>query len=369
MAIDGRVSAAEWSRTGRPDQAVDSVLVTGAGGFIGGHIANELAQAGYRVKALTRSAIGRDAADPRIEWVQGDLCSTGKLHEAVRGVKRVVHTAGWVSLKADRRGESRRVNVEATRDLLDDCVEEGVERFVYTSSLWTTLPGMFGDPAGMRPGWDLMTILRSAYRETKREAEQLVLERNRPGFQASVICPGMVVGPGDRRPTSTGLLLTMARSPVAFLPRGGIPVVDVRVVAQAHRRVLESAAAGQRYVVVGPYLSYHEMARIVRSLTRRPRWIVTIPDAIGPALCRVSAVADRILGDLVGELSAAAVAGGFLRLHASGSHADTALGLAHPPVSRSIFDALDDHRTSGRAPWLPPLQAPTGTLSGSPHGG
>jgi dihydroflavonol-4-reductase len=369
MAIDEPVAAAERSRTDHPAEALASVLVTGAGGFIGGQIANELAQAGYRVKALTRRDITREAADPRIEWIRGDLCNARDLHEAVKNVQRVVHTAGWVSLKTDRRGESRRVNVEATRDLLDHCAEEGVERLVYTSTLWTGLPSMLGEPDDTRPDWDLRTVLKSAYRETKREAEQLVLERNRPGFQASVICPGMVVGPGDRRPTSTGLLLKMAQSPVVFLPRGGIPIVDVRVVAQAHRRVLEleTDAAGQRYVVVGPYLSYHEMARIVRSLTRRPRWIVTIPDRIGPALCRASAVAGHLLGDLAGEITPAAVAGGFLRLHASGTDADTEFGLTHPPALRSIFDALNDHRTSGRASWLPPLQWPTGTLPGSPH--
>jgi dihydroflavonol-4-reductase len=52
------------------------------------------------------------------------------------------------------------------------------------------------------------------------------------------------------------------------------------------------------------------------------------------------------------EVSAAAVAGGFLRLHVSGAAADAAFDLQHPPPIDSIFDALADFRQRGRAPWL-----------------
>lgn len=360
MAID---RSSSWTEPGERDRpAVDatatatSVLVTGAGGFVGGHIARELAQAGYRVKALTRRAIARGAAGthphPHLEWVRGDLCNRDDLHETVRDIQAVVHAAGWVSLKPDRRGISRRVNVEATRDLLDRCAAVGVEKFVYTSSLWTTAAGTADDPADEARAWNLESI-QSPYCATKREAERLVLERNRPGFQTAVICPGMVMGPGDHHPTSTELLLTMARWPVVFLPAGGIPVVDARVLALAHRKVLEAETGGRRYVVAGPYLSYHEIAGWVRRFTGRPRWVVAIPDRLAPALCRMAGAANWVLGDLFGEkISPAAVAGGFLRLHVSGARADAEFGLDHPPASQSIFEALDDHRTSGRAPWL-----------------
>src|SRR5262249_22734292 len=134
-------------------------------------------------------------------------------------------------------------------------------------------------PADEKTVWNL-TALRSPYCETKREAERLVLERDRTGFGTVVLCPALVIGPRDVRPTSTRVLLHMARTPVAVLPLGGTPVVDARVVAEAHLRALQRGETGRRYVVAGPYLSYAELAFMVARLTGRPWRVVIIPDAL-----------------------------------------------------------------------------------------
>ena len=105
-------------------------------------------------------------------------------------------------------------------------------------------------------------------------------------------------------------------------------------------------------MLAGPYLSYRDLAALVAQVAGRPRWVVTVPDAGErpwpgwPAASTAGAVVRWP------EVSAAAVAGGFLRLHVRGTRADLAFGLQHPPPVRSIFDALDDARRSGRAPWL-----------------
>ncbi len=334
-----------------------SVLVTGAGGFVGGHVARHLARSGYRVRALSRKEPFRAADDPPIDWLIGDLNHSADVAKAVEGMRDVVHAAGWVSLGGDPFGQSRKVNVDGTRDLLDRAEEAGVERFVYTSTLWTTAAGTAERPARESSEWNLDTI-RSPYSESKREAERIVLARNGPTLQTVVICPGMVVGAGDRRPSSTRLLLTMARLGVVVLPGGGIPLVDARVLAEAHRQALETGEPGTRYVVAGPYLSYHEIARIVHEIVGRPRWILKVPDLCETPFRVVSGVFGRLLGDRAEDVSPAATAGGFLRLHVSGERADAEFGLEHPPPARSIFDALDDHFRSGRAPWLSPPSPP-----------
>ncbi len=347
------------------------VLVTGAGGFVGGHVARWLARQGYRVRAMTRRDPVRESSDPPIEWIRGDLGCSDDVAEAVRGMRGVVHAGGWVSLGTDRAGVSRRINVDATRALLDRCDDAGVERFVYTSSLWTTAAGTADSPADETTPWNLDAV-RSPYCETKREAEQLVLSRSGPSLRTSVICPGMVVGRGDRRPGSTGLLLSMARWPIVFLPRGGIPVVDVNVLAEAHGKVLESGAAATVYIVAGGYQSYREMAQTVRRIAGRPWLVVKIPDWSEPMLGRLTGLLCRVFGDRLGEISRATVAGGFLCLHVSGARADAALDLRHRSPALSIYDALDDHRRSGRAPWLVRLRdEPEGALISrlprSPH--
>ncbi len=224
--------------------------------------------------------------------------------------------------------------------------------FVATATLWTVAAGHADSPATEESAWNLEPI-RSPYCDTKREAERLVLGRDREGFRTVVLCPGLVIGPRDVRPTSTRLLLEMAGARlVALLPRGGIPVVDAGVAALAHRRALETEESGRRYIVAGPYLSYPEMARLVASVAGHPRRLVIVPDALRAPIAGLAGLVDRLGLDRSGDFSAAAVHGGFLALHASGARADAAFGLDHPPPVRSVFDALADHQRSGRAPWL-----------------
>lgn len=334
-----------------------AVLVTGAGGFVGGHVARTLAAAGYLVRGLVRRLPRIDPEDPPIEWMLGDLRDPEVRARAVAGVWGVAHCGGWVNLNCDMAGAARAVNVEATRGLLADCVSAGVERFLYTSTIQTLAAGSAEEPADEESPWNLERV-DSPYVESKREAERHVLDGQQGRLATLVLCPGMVIGPRDPRPTSTRVLFEMARTPVAFLPAGGIPVVDAHVLALAHQRALESDQVGRRFALVGPYLSYREQAQLVTRLTGRPRWIVAIPDRWEGPLTGFAGRLDRLVRGRAPAVSAATVAGGFLRLYVKGDRADAAFQLNHPPPIQSIYEALADFQRTGRAPWLKLNKAP-----------
>ena len=96
------------------------MLVTGAAGFVGGHIARHIAQAGHYVRGLVRGQPPSCPDDPKIEWISGDVRDQAIRRRAVAGVRAVIHAAGWVSLGRDAGGLSQAINVAATRGLLDD---------------------------------------------------------------------------------------------------------------------------------------------------------------------------------------------------------------------------------------------------------
>src|SRR5262249_33726381 len=155
------------------------------------------------------------------------------------------------------------------------------------------------------------------------------------------LCPGMVMGPRDAKPTSTTIVRALAGTPVAFLPRGGIPIIDARPLALAHRRALIAGGNGQRYAVVGPYLSYLELPALVASIRGRPRRVVIVPDRCEPVLARAADWLAPLARSWAPDLSRQLVAGGFLRLHVNGGRADGCFGLEHPPAVESIARSLE----------------------------
>jgi dihydroflavonol-4-reductase len=322
-----------------PEPSLWPVLVTGGGGFVGGHVARQLAAVGHRVRALTRRPAQVEQSDPPIDWIVGDLRDQAVRRRALEGVRGVIHTAGWVSIGPDRLGISHATNVEATARLLAESAEAGAERFVYTSTLYSLAAGTREQPADEFSAWNLQRI-DSAYIRTKRQAEELVLAANRPQFSTIALCPGMVQGSRDPKPTSTLIAKAYSRALVAIVPPGGIPIIDAGLLALAHRRALICGDGGQRYAVVGPYLSYGDLAALAASLTGRPRWKIPISDRLEPLVVMAAAWTGPLLRFWWPHVSRQLATAGFLRLYIRGDRADLCFGLEHPAAVDSIARSL-----------------------------
>jgi len=171
-----------------------TILVTGATGFIGGHLARRLVGEGARVRALVRSphkAAG--LADLGIEIFPGDITDPDAVLRATRGVDIVYHAAAWADEQGDRDAVWA-VNVEGTRHMVDAAIAAGVARFIHLSSC-----AVYGSL--QRMDIDESTPPRMTgrvYHDSKVAAEEVVFAAYRDhGLPVVVARPSQVYGPGS----------------------------------------------------------------------------------------------------------------------------------------------------------------------------
>ena len=157
------------------------VLVTGGAGYVGSVVVDELLERGFRVRALDALLHGsvpsllQSWGNPRFEFVKGDVRDAKTRTRALEGVSAVVHLAAIVGDPACARQPevAREVNLEATRSLLTDAEDAGVERFLFASTCSNYGRMDNGDLADETV--ELKPV--SLYAETKVEAEGEVLGR------------------------------------------------------------------------------------------------------------------------------------------------------------------------------------------------
>ncbi len=170
------------------------ILVTGATGFFGSHIAEQLAREGHTMRVLVRRTSDRSfLRGLECEEALGDVTQPETLSAAVEGVEAVVHAAGLV--KARSAQEFQAVNAQGTSNLLSalDSISH-LRRFVYISSLAAHGPSEDGRPRPLDAPPNPVT----AYGRSKLRAEELVRSWAGDGRSAAIIRPPVIYGPRDR---------------------------------------------------------------------------------------------------------------------------------------------------------------------------
>ena len=110
------------------------VLVTGATGFLGKYVVEELVEHGYKVRAFGRNSnIGRSLENTSVSFFQGDLTNADDVTEACKEMNLVVH-AGALSTVWGPWEDFYRANVLGTKYVLEACRQAGIQRLVYVSS-------------------------------------------------------------------------------------------------------------------------------------------------------------------------------------------------------------------------------------------
>ncbi len=326
----------------------ETVLVTGATGFVGAAVVRNLLARGLPVRVLARpTSPRRNLEGLPVEVAVGSLEDAGSLARAVAGCGALFHVAADYRLWVPDPQAMYRTNVDGTRALMRAALAAGVRRIVYTSSVATLGLDAGGRPADEETPTGLADKV-GPYKQSKYLAEEEVRRLVREeGVPAVIVNPSTPVGPGDVRPTPTGKVIVDAatgRMP-AFVDTG-LNVVHVDDVAAGHLLAFDHGRVGERYILGGENLTLAQiLAAVAKIVGRKPPKVRLPRRAIYPVAYACEAWA-RLTGKepfvTVDALDMAAK-----HMFFTSAKAERDLGYRARPAEQALADAVAYFRTRG----------------------
>lgn len=318
-----------------------NILLTGASGFVGGHLLRELRAHGHHVRALSRSAasdalLHQAGAEP----VRGNLQDQQALNSASAGVVAVFHCAANTSAWSKDRQVQHETNVIGTQRLLAAAAAQGVECFVHTSSvsayshlittpLIETLPQRGGE------SW-------IHYERSKFLGEQAVRHSPLPYL---LFNPSHILGPGDRNNWAR-LLKMVHEGSLPGVPPGSGAFADVREIAKAQVLAWQRGLRNESFLLGGQHASFLEFVQLAARLTGRPPARRVMPPMVLRMIGQLSEMAAAVTGKMP-QITPAAVAMTCHHLCVDSTKAISQLGYRETPLPQLMADTLAWMRVEG----------------------
>jgi nucleoside-diphosphate-sugar epimerase len=267
-------------------------FITGATGFIGSYLAKKLLQKGHTVFASFRKESSfkfwEESQKKQVNWVEVDILDPLGLLNATKTMDVVIHCAAFVSLDSKKKNVLHQINVEATANLVNVCLENHTSQFCFVSSVAAL--GKPFDEVHVNESckWEEADSL-TAYSVSKYYGEQEVWRGIAEGLNAVIVNPSVVLGVGDWSSSSLRIFEYLSSNPT-YYPSGTFNYVDVRDVAEMTTELIEKNSSGERFILNGGHLSFKiffEMASKVLN-TKAPHQEMT------PLIAKIGILIDTI---------------------------------------------------------------------------
>lgn len=327
------------------------IFLTGATGFVGSHVANELAAQGASLRLLVRKTSNlENLSGIPAETVVGDLRDPESLRSALAGCDALMHVAADYRLWVRDPDAMYAANVGGTRDLLRLARKQGVSRVVYTSSVASMGFKTDGTIVDERTPVSLDDMI-GHYKRSKFLAEQEAIKAAQGGQDVIILNPTTPIGANDVRPTPTGGIIVdfLKRKFPAYMDTG-LNLVDVSEVARTHVSALSAGRPGERYILGGENLTLKQILDRMSAITGLPSPTIKVPHAVAMVFAFFD---ENITGRIMGKEPRAtveAVRMGRKMMFASSAKAERELGFKVVPVYQALRTAIEWFRAHGYAP-------------------
>nr|VFK13822.1 MAG: dihydroflavonol-4-reductase [Candidatus Kentron sp. LPFa] len=320
-----------------------NVFITGATGFVGKKLIEQLSRADHRLHCLVRKTSDvahLEAAGARL--IMGDVTDRESIRRGMQGCQWVLNLANLYSFWEPDKEIFARVNIEGTRNVMECAIEAGVAKVIHVSSCAT-----YGCPEESpfteesEPGAPL-----SEYARTKRIGDEIVEKLHKEqGLPVIILLPGPILGAGD--PKATGQYvsnLINRKLPATMLENTAMTFVHVKDVAKAILTAAEKEGnIGEKYLLGKYRLSIREMNETVRDASGVSLPIMTLPDfLVMPTAELLTIMANLFKIPPFWGMSVDQIKTSQKGIHFDGAKAERELGLAYTSPYRALEDMVKE---------------------------
>ncbi|MGH2592228.1 MAG: NAD-dependent epimerase/dehydratase family protein, partial [Anaerolineae bacterium] len=256
------------------------------------------------------------------------------------GSDAVFHLAGWYEYGIRDTQRMVAINVDGTRNTLEEAVAAGVSKIVYTSTV-----AVFGNTRGRivdesyRAEKHEMT---SEYERTKWAAHyEVAVPLQQRGAPIIIVQPGVVIGPGDPSGITTYYRLYFRRLPAMFGAKSGVTWAHVDDIAGGHVLAMEKGKPGESYILAGPPLTYRQAMHMWERITGVPAPKVWVPGWIAGGMAKLVGLLERTFGLRTMFSSEALRTQADYTFYGSAEKAKRQLGWQPRPVEETFRDTLE----------------------------
>jgi dihydroflavonol-4-reductase len=329
-------------------------FVTGSTGMLGHNLVRHLLDQGWEVRALVRS---KEKAQQlfqglTLETIQGDMENVAGFSGALEGVDAVFHTAAFFReyyQPGNHWDTMKRINIDATLQLIEAAEKAGVRSFVHTSSSGTIgvkADGSSGDESTPASAAQQQNL----YFRSKVEGDAAIrrwLEAAPRRMKLVTVLPGWMIGPRDAAPTSAGeLVLNLIHGKIPGVMDAGTSTVDPRDVAAAMLSAVSKGQSGERYIVGGRLVLFKTLFRTICETSGTPMPGFNLPNWLVLTVATVDTLRARLTGTTA-TMPLEGVRTLLPKHTVSSAKAERELGVSFRPIEETLRDTVNWFQQNG----------------------
>lgn len=240
------------------EQTDEMILVTGATGFLGTELINQLTAQNLRVRALKRSTSTIPQlleGNALVEWFVADINEPETLADAFEDITQVYHCAAFISFDPKDKSKLLKINIEGTSNIVNLCIHHQA-RLVHVSSIAALGNAKKGEQITEKDFWEYDAHVH-AYAISKYEGEMEVWRGIAEGLDAVIVNPAVIIGKNAGF-TGSGAIFKLVKDGLKFYTDGATGIVDVEDVAKSMIALMNTEISAERYTLSADNLNYKD---------------------------------------------------------------------------------------------------------------